>query len=342
MLRALYGVPGIYPLSTLTPQTFASGLQPSIGEKEASLLLRLDDDILVFKDFTTVLEMRREHRQTILAQLREIYDGRFDKAWGTGHEVHWEGRLGFIAGVTPVIDRHQGAMSILGERFLLFRLRLPDRRKVARQALRGTGTESQMRKALSGAMAAFLAARGTRAPRLEEDAVEHLVVVADFVTRARSGVERDRYRRDLDYAPAPEVPTRFVKVLAALAKGIALAYDSPAVTRRELCIVTRVALDCLPIVRRRVLSALVSVPPDESHERAAITEAAGLSQTATRRTLEDLHALGVVARKPRKGGKPDRWRLNTRWDELVRQLLTDDIEGRDTTPLDKAGTPPRG
>src|SRR5215471_448662 len=99
-------IPGTYALSELTSKTFASGMKVEPGEENPSLLSRLKDEVLLFKDFTTVLEMHREERQAILAQLREIYDGRFDKPWGTGKELHWHGRLGFIAGVTPIIDSH--------------------------------------------------------------------------------------------------------------------------------------------------------------------------------------------------------------------------------------------
>ena len=73
-----------------------------------------DGQILVFKDFTIVLEMSRDKRQAVLAQFREIYDGKFDKVWGNGQELHWEGRLGFVAGVTPAIDKHHAVMAILG------------------------------------------------------------------------------------------------------------------------------------------------------------------------------------------------------------------------------------
>ena len=109
----------MYPLSELTSKTFASGLETH-GENP-SLLHRLTNEVLVLKDLTTVLEMYQEERQAILAQLREIYDGRFDKAWGTGKELHWQGRLGFLAGVTPIIDSYHSVLSVLGERFVLFR-----------------------------------------------------------------------------------------------------------------------------------------------------------------------------------------------------------------------------
>jgi|SRR5579862_990093 len=133
LIRSAFGAPRFFPLSELTPKTFASGLDVQ-GQGDFSLLARLQNKILLLKAFTPVLEMRREDRQAILAQLREIYDGRYDKVWGTGRELHWEGRLGFLGGVTSVIDRHQGAMSVLGERFVLFRPVMPNRRKLARWA----------------------------------------------------------------------------------------------------------------------------------------------------------------------------------------------------------------
>jgi len=120
LLRALWRVPGVSPLSELTARTFASGLDTH-GE-DPSLLNRLKDEVLVLKDFTTILEVHREERQAILAQLRELFDGRFDKVWGTGKELHWQGHLGFIAGVTPVIDSYHSVLSVLGERFLMLRM----------------------------------------------------------------------------------------------------------------------------------------------------------------------------------------------------------------------------
>jgi hypothetical protein len=121
----------------------------------------------------------------------------------------------------------------------------PDRRRVALKALRGAGHEQEMRRALQAAMAAFLFHRGAAVPTVDEDMLHQLAVVADFVTRARSGVVREGYRRDLQYTPEPESPTRFAKVLLSLARGIAVAHDSTAVTARELRLVCRVALDCL-------------------------------------------------------------------------------------------------
>jgi hypothetical protein len=331
LLRALHGCPGCYPLSELTPKTFASGLEVP-GGHDPSLLCRLTDEVLVLKDFTTILEMRREDRQAILAQLREIYDGRYDKTFGTGRELHWRGRLGFVAGVTPIIDKHQGAMAVLGERFALFRTILPDRTKLARRALESHGHEVQMREELGTVMRSFLAARGCLLPSVTESVLDRLATVADFITRARSGVQRDGYKRELEYAPEPEAPTRFAKVLLALTSGIAVAYDHPAITTRDLSLGLRVALDCLPLVRHRVIAALVQHAILEEGERlstSAIAGAAQFSSQAIRRTLEDLQALNVVRCHKAGSGKADEWTLENTWKHIFQGLDEDALRGRD-------------
>ena len=157
ILRALVDYPGIYPLSDLSARTFASGLDSPSGDP--SLLARLKDEVLVLKDFTTVLQKPHEEMAAIFAQLREIYDGQFDRAWGTGRELHWRGRLGFVAGVTPIIAKHHAALSVLGERFVLLRPAMPDREEMAAKALECAGQEATMRRELATVVHGFLAAR---------------------------------------------------------------------------------------------------------------------------------------------------------------------------------------
>jgi hypothetical protein len=289
MLASLYGYPGIFALSKLTARTLASGFG---NRTDASLLSRLADHILVLKDFTTVLEISHDERQAILAQLREVYDGRLDAVWGTGGELHWEGRLGFLAGVTQAIDKHQQAMALLGERFVLFRPQMADRAALARYAVERSGQEVQMRAELQSAMHGFLRARGSQAPAVGDAMLSALASLGDFVTRARSPVERDA-NRNLSYAPEPEAPTRFTKVLKSLSQGIALAYDAAEVTEREMRLVVRVAFDSLPPVRRAVLMAL-SRNGKASVDTLVKAVAPRCSATSVRRALEDLQALGVV------------------------------------------------
>jgi hypothetical protein len=163
IIRALTDVPNIYPLSSLTAQTFASGFERR--GVETSLLPKLDGRVLTLKDFGTVLTMYREKRAEILAQLREIYDGSFKKEFGNGKSVDWAGKVGLLAGCTPVIDRGDSAVNqALGERFLIYRLRSEPGTGVARRAMLQQGRETDERAKLRHVVAAFLAGVVPRGP----------------------------------------------------------------------------------------------------------------------------------------------------------------------------------
>lgn len=314
IVRALEAVPTVYPLSELTARTFASGLEG--GKRETSLLPRLSDHVLTLKDFTTVLTMHREERQAILAQLREIFDGRFDKVWGTGKELHWRGRLGFIAGVTPIIDLHHAVHQVLGERFILYRLDQPDRRTMAIRALRSRGHEEEMRGELRDVVGHFVASLDSSAPPILPGTFEgRLAALADFISRARSGVVRERRSRDLTLAPEPEAPARLAKQLASLTVGHAIIRGAD-VEAADYAFTYRVALDCLPQIRLQVIDTLEAAT--DYLTTSLVAANIGYPTTTARRTLEDLAALGIVGvSKAEARGQADNWQLT----EEARELL---------------------
>jgi len=190
-----------------------------------------------------------------------------------------------------------------------------------------------MRKALARAMHGFLRARRSEAPPVSDAMRAHLVSVADFTTRARSAVMRDGYSRQLEYAPEPEAPTRFAKVLFSLASGVALAYDSPQVTLREIRLVLRVALDCLPPMRRMIIELLGDFAGERPNRSAPTTREIAdrlpdSSLSYIRRTLEDLHALKIVRRiRSDRKGDDDRWALKKRPAEVFALLTNSESLG---------------
>src|SRR6266581_8901964 len=105
------------------------------------------------KDFTSILTMHRDARGEIFSQLREIYDGQYSKAWGTGKEVNWHGKVGILAGVTGIIDRENAFNSALGERFLMYRIppvspREQSRRALAQQTMNEVGRKLRLQHAV--------------------------------------------------------------------------------------------------------------------------------------------------------------------------------------------------
>jgi hypothetical protein len=320
LILALRRIPDTYFLSELTARTFASGLETHGADP--SLLARLHEEVLLLKDFTTVLEMHHDERQAILAQLREIYDGRYDKTWGTGKELHWEGRLGLIAGVTPIIDKYQGVLAILGERFVMLRVEQPARQEMATKALDNADHETQKRQELAGFVQSFMASLAATPPPVPPGLRMQLAQMADFVTRCRPGVVRDGYRRELEYAPEPEMPARLAKQLFELLQGVALVCGHEEATQEDYDRIARVALDCIPAARRTVLRtvATLSAMEAEALTTTKVAQTAQYSTAAVRRALEDLQALSILHVTKGGQGVADKWQPREEWTAALHTL----------------------
>ena len=122
-------MPDVVLESSITgPAALLSGTGRKDRAKDASggVLRKLPPGggVLLLKDFTSILEMHRDARAEVLAALREVYDGRWDRSVGAdgGRTLTWTGHLGLIAGCTTAIDSAHAVMSVMGTRFLLVRL----------------------------------------------------------------------------------------------------------------------------------------------------------------------------------------------------------------------------
>jgi putative DNA primase/helicase len=300
IVSALKDAPCVWPLSSLTPQTLLSGFERKGKDNRgpASMLIQIGSfGIIAFKDLTTVLTMHHEARSQIFGQLREVADGRTEKSFGNGLRVEWEGKLGLIAGVTPVIDEQHSFLSVMGERFLLYRLPEVTRREIAARSLKRRGHEEELRERIRTMVAEFLGRfRGVGQLELPEHFTEPLITLADIVTRARSAVARDRQTRDILYLPEPEAPTRLAKQVAQLmAAALAIGVDETEAWR----LAQKIGWDSVPAVRSAVIRLLSR--HEEELPRAELPEKTGLPETTARRVVEDLVVLGIVTQRKDSG-----------------------------------------
>lgn len=295
ILSATRGGP-VYFLSDLTPRTFASGAQTQDGS-DPSLLPKLNGKTLVLKDFTTVLSMQRDRRGEILSQLREIYDGRFDKGFGNGKKVSWQGRVGLIAAVTEAVDQHQGAMSALGERFLYYRMRSSDRTAAARMALSMSTSGNPAREKLSGTITALLSSVNLQRVGGKPDSKteEVLIALADLTTKARAAVIRERGSRHVTQTMSPEGPGRFVKQLWHLARGHAAIRGAAKVSAEDLALVRRVAADTIPPLRWALLELLARYPLGLRLGALDVGSLQKVSRSTRERVVQDLQHLELVS-----------------------------------------------
>lgn len=335
MINALEGLKFVHPVDTLTVNTFASG-QIRAG-KETSLLLRINDGILTFKDFTSILEMNKDARKEIMGQLRAIYDGTFVKRTGTGEDIKWKGRLGLIAAVTSIIHEKAQEFASMGERFVQYAIKQPDRKAVSRRIFANGRDIETKRKHIQECFTAYIIhVVNTMQDNdiIISDAVkEELLDIADFSTKARSGLVKDeRNPTKIQFIPDPEMPTRVLGQLYTLAAAfIAMNKSDPQYLQGakheggeeaqnlrddDKEIIYKIALDSIPRKRRVVLQTLAKYTLGAT--TAAVAMAMQYHTEVIKETLFELNALGFVKRK--RDGGTDHWELNPEYRNIIIQF----------------------
>jgi hypothetical protein len=250
--------------------------------------------VLIVKDFTSIVSGDRKARAQILAALREIHDGKWDRSVGVtgGLTISWTGRVICIAACTTAWDSAYGVLAVMGPRFVIIRSSARVGRTAAgKRSIRNAGTEGTIRKEIGEAVAALIAdARlHPRDAHLTEEEENKIVAAADIVTRARTGVEVD-YQGNVVDAHEPEMPTRFVKQLVLIFRGalsIGISRDA------ALALALRCARDSIPPIRLSVLKDLADNDMEDCRV-FAIAERLRRPWRTIRRTLDALYVLDIV------------------------------------------------
>lgn len=290
------GAAGAFVTSTITSDgALLSGSPQREKAKDATggLLRKIGArGLLVIKDVTSILSMNRDARGSVLAALREVHDGRWERNIGTdgGKTLAWEGRLTVIGAVTTAWDRAHDVIASMGDRFVVLRMDSSTGRIAAgRRAIANTGDEEKMRADLGTAVASVLARVAcAERIRISDPESERLLAAANVVTLARTGVDYD-YRGDVIDAHAPEMPTRFAKQLAQVVRGaIALGMDRTSALRLAI----RCARDSMPPLRLAILDDVATNPGALTKD---VRRRLGKPRATIDRQLQALHMLNVLA-----------------------------------------------
>jgi len=323
LIRGLGRCPQVFALSALTDRTLASGWG---DPAQTSLLPKLrEGQTLTLKDFGSVLTMRPDAKSEVLGQLREVYDGAYRKAFGTGRELQWKGRLGLLTASTPAIERHHSVIGELGERFLTYRLDTPedDREAIGDVALEDSGQEGQMREEIAQA---FLDVIGDIDPAsvaavsCPKEIKAILRDAANLATWLRTPVARDYRDKTIEYQPLPEGPARMAKALLRLGKALAAVRGQDAIDADVASLLAKIALDSVPPKRLAAVRFL-------ARESTWVTTrelgfAINLPTTSATYLLEDLDALRIINKRVQGGedassNRPFEWRLRDRIAALI-------------------------
>lgn len=311
-------------ISDLTENTLASGFKSSTGD--ASLLKQMPyGGMMIFKDFTSLLTKRHESRDAIMGQLREVFDRKFDKKTGNNQDISWTGKVGAIAGVTTVVHEHMQNISVMGDRFIMYSPVQPPRMKllefIMEMKVNNESQEGKLMKART-TMQAYLkqciSTLGDAKMFMSESDRDHLMHVADFVTRVRSGVVTDDRKGRIMFVPEPEMPTRLIEQVLSI--GTVLSHmhiidgEAPSLTKEDMDLLYKICFDSVPIKRRWALRQVAKYLQGATTAGIAVT--IGYETSVVAEWLAQLNALGICTRL-KNGGRGDLWLLNPEYQEIM-------------------------
>jgi hypothetical protein len=323
-VQALAGA-GAHVTSTISSEGALLSATPQrqrAKQATGGLLRKIGDKgVLVIKDVTSILSADRNVRGPVLAAIREIYDGRWERNVGIdgGRTLTWNGRIVVVGACTTAWDAAHVVISTMGDRFVLIRADSTVARiNAATRAIGNVGHEKAMREELAQAAGGLIGAADKTVRDLDDEETAELVRAADIVTSARTAVERD-YRGEVVDAHAPEMPTRFAKQLAQLVRGaIAIRIADESAMRLAI----RCARDSIPPLRREIL---LDIAPNPDSKPNQVYRRINRPRSTVRRELQALHMLRLLKcdeRDEEHDGKTRAISYYSLADDFSRETLT--------------------
>lgn len=308
ILESLAAFPTNYFQTGLTHRALMSGF--NAGEGDPSILRDLTDPArtLVLKDYTTVTELEPNDRKRLGALLREAFDGKIDQKYANGSHRVYEGRFGFIAGVTPRIDEVNDAD--VGARFLKWRMRhtVNDNAKLLHELLTGGGSELESPDNLAERCLAVNRWLAHTMPQeepetaFEGDDLAAIKALTFWVIYGRAVVRRDRFEGVPTTEPSTESPNRVAKQLARLWSYLRVLRPQ-AKPHASLRLLVEVAASTGWSPKSDLLKRLLDSKQITTRRFVSVS---GLPKQTARRHLDDLHVLGITEQTSKKTGSVGR------------------------------------
>lgn len=306
-LTSLAKVPNVYMTSSLTPHALISGANWK-GDQDPSLIPQLNGKIMVIKDFTSILSMRDVEKDEIFGILRDAYDGRCGKVFGTGVRRDYKSKFTVLAAVTPRIYDLSQQHHSLGERFL--KVTIGDNlvhmseRDIIRRAIENVDRDTDMKFELQDVVQAYLHRQmekitRNKLPAMKEETLNRIIDLGRFGARLRGTVSHDQYRPDIITSrPSAEVGTRLGVQLSKLGRSLALVGGRSHVNEDDMRLLRRTMLDTISQRTEDVVRILHLKCPtrDDTLSAQDLSLITRYPVATVSRLLQDLDVLGVVDR----------------------------------------------
>lgn len=318
LLMSLATAPKIFCITSITPHALISGA--NFGGGDPSLIPKFIGKCVVIKDFTAILTLNQTARDDILGILRDAYDGRIEKGFGNNIIRKYKGKFGILAGVTPKIDDPAHQMSILGERFIKYRIRQKGKINVGkvaiRRALDNITKESTMRENLQDAARQILNRSVTKedTPTIPTWFKEKTIELAQWVSLMRGCVARDKYSQRVMFKPTAEIGTRLAKQFCILGLGIGVYRRKKTLDADIYKIIRHVARDTAPDQVEEIIKQMYVHAGKDFMATDDISDLTRQPTETCRYLLQDLNLLHVVQLSKKNRGM---WKLH---DSLFRMM----------------------
>lgn len=331
------GKPFCHPISTITENTFLSGMPARKGQ-EASLLHTIGEKgVIVMKDFTSIISMKMDKRDAILAQMREIYDGEYTKKTGNGQNESWHGKINWLGAVTDAIHIKEEESATMGRRTISFEMpeQTPEmRRRLTKGSREVKDHKVEDRVFIQKVFADFIEEKmlnaPTTLPTLPEQFRDNMEELADFITLARSPVARN-FKGMMVLVPSPEMPMRVSDQLQQLAQTVLYINDNIFSDAQEK-VFYKIGMDSISKQRRITLRLLAEY---RGVSAKGLAQAINYPTETVRMWLQEINVLNICVRDADQVTSIDVFRIKPEYRAIMAKY--GDIAYKDELLVDKAG-----
>jgi hypothetical protein len=305
LLMSLSEAPLTMMLTSLTEQTLVSGSAGGPYGADPSLIPKLHEHVLLIKDFTTILQMNPSARDNILGQLRDAYDRKTGKHFGTGLQRDYDSRFGLFAGVTGAIDGVMAVNSTLGERFVKYRLPFEEGilkgDPLIQRAIQNVALEGEMRKELADVATKALDREVSLEdkPEISTEMQRKFMLLAQWVAGLRGTVVRDKWSQEIQFKPVTEIGTRLAKQLVKVSVGVSIYRRKEVMDEDEFEVAVKVGRHTIPDLIDEIIKAVYincHCLGDSGCSEAQLQKWSRLNSETVKRLCEDLTMLRVLER----------------------------------------------
>lgn len=317
-------------IDEVTPKSLMSGFRGN-GE-DPSKIPQFDGKVILISDESTLMEQRAEDRGIIQAILRKAYDGKITKSFGNIKEVvEAKAHFNILVAATPVIDRYFQYTQALGERYVSYRMQVPNPEALTKRALYNI-THNSVRqhtklKSLACRFIDRLELINIGDFEVSDSRRSDLIMCANFLAKLRTHVLRDASGRHVTTIPRQEGGSRLVQQLMQVAIALSIIQGDERVSKKQLEIVNYLALCTVPelTIYTLYVSYLLTNPIEDRKtwfNSKDFILSTGIGRATVAQILEDLAILKIfkIRTGSTQGGRQIEYTLSDETLDTIEEL----------------------